>query len=494
MNNEIKADYDQQFLLPPSLEDWVSEDHPVRFIREFVDSMDLREMGFRERESEEGRPNYSSELLLKVWIYGYFERIYSTRGLEKACKIQLPLIWLTGIHYPDHNTLWRFFRNNRKVIKKVFAHSVRVALKGDLVGLVLQAVDGTKIVADASWRRSLHLKNLKALLEKLDESLDEVFDKIEESEEKESSDPEYSLPLRLQDKRKLRKFISEGIEELTEGEKRSLKERVEEGLDDLEEGDTEHLNLTDSESRMMKNGRKLDFCYNAQAVIDDKNQVILASSVTSEEVDKHQLTGMLDEARENTGKSSKETVSDSGYFSGEELKQVEDKGYPVLVNIPATVGNNPVGKEKLFDKKNFNYEAKQDLYICPKGGKLTFEKEAQRKNHKTRIYRCRQAKDCAFRGQCSKDRRGRSVERGPYEDYILRQIEKQKDAGKKELLSKRKKIIEPVFGWIKRNHKFSRWTFRGLESVNAQWQLVCTVVNMKKIFAKWAGGKLIYTR
>jgi len=160
MSNEIKADYVQEFILPPSIEDWVPEDHPVRFIREFVDSMDLEAMGFRERESEEGRPNYSNDMLLKIWLYGYFERIYSTRGLEKACKIQIPLIWLTGMHYPDHNTLWRFFRNNRKVIKKVFAHSVRVALKGDLVGLVLQAVDGTKIVADASWRRSLHLKNL----------------------------------------------------------------------------------------------------------------------------------------------------------------------------------------------------------------------------------------------------------------------------------------------------------------------------------------------
>ena len=492
MSNEIKTDYDQQFILPPSLEDWVPEDHPVRFIRLFVDSMDLEALGFKERESEEGRPNYSNELLLKIWIYGYFERIYSTRALEKACMVQLPLIWLTGMHYPDHNTLWRFFRKNRQVIKKVFAHSVKVALKGNLVGLVLQAVDGTKIVADASWRRSLHLKNLKALLEKLEESLDEVFDKIDESEEEESSDPSYKLPLKLQDKEELRKFISEGVEELSECEKRSLKEEVEECLDELEEEDTEHLNLTDSESRMMKNGRQLDFCYNAQAVIDEKNQVIVASSVTSDEVDKHRLTGMLDEAKENTGKNSEETVSDSGYFSGEELKEAEDKKYSVLVNIPATVGNNPAGKDKRFNKENFTYDSKQDVYICPKGGKLTFEREAERKDNKVRIYRCREAKECAFRWQCSKDRRGRSIERGPYEDYILRQIEKQKDEKKKALLSERKKIVEPVFGWIKRNNKFSRWTFRGRESVTAQWQLVCTTVNLKKLYGKWAEGKLAY--
>ena len=492
MSNEIKADYDQEFLLPPSLEDWVPEDHPVRFIREFVDSMDLEAMGFRERESEEGRPNYSNDMLLKIWLYGYFERIYSTRSLEKACKIQLPLIWLTGMHYPDHNTLWRFFRNNRKVIKKVFVHSVKVALRGNLVGLVLQAVDGTKIAADASRYRSLHLKNLEALLDKLEESIDEVFDEIEESEEKESNEPEYKLPLKLQDKKKLRKFINEGIGELSEDEKRSLKEEVEKGLDELERGATEHLNLTDSESRMMKNRGQLDFCYNAQAAIDDKNQVIVAASVSAEEVDKHQLTGVLDEAKENVGQASEETISDSGYFSGEQLKAAEDKRYSVLVNIPATVGNNSAGRDKAFQKKNFTYDGKQDVYVCPKGSKLSFEREVQRKAYRVRIYRCREAKECAFRWQCSKDRCGRSIERGPYEDYILRQIEKQKDEAKKALLSKRKKIVEPVFGWIKRNHKFSRWTFRGLESVNAQWQLVCTTVNLKKILAKWTEGNLVY--
>lgn len=492
MSNELKANYNQQFLLPPSLEEWIPEDHPVRFIREFVDSMDLEAMGFRERESEEGRPNYSNEMLLKVWIYGYFERIYSTRALEKACKVQLPLIWLTGMHYPDHNTFWRFFRNNRKVLKKVFAHSVKVALKGDLVGLVLQAIDGTKIVADASRRRSLHIKNLKALLEKLEESLDDVFEEIEEREEKESSDPEYSLPLKLQDKEELRKFISDGIKELSEDEKKTLKEGVEKGIDELKEADADHLNLTDPESRMMKNGRQLDYCYNAQAVIDEKEQVIVAASVTSDEVDKHQLTGMLDKAKENTGKASEETISDSGYFSGEELKQAEKKEYPVLVNIPATVGNNPAGKDNSFAKEKFIYDSKKDAYICPQGSKLTFEKEVKRKDHKGRIYRCSQAKDCTFRLQCSKDRRGRSIERRPYEDYIMRQIEKQKDTKKKELLSRRKKTAEPVFGWIKRNNKFSRWTFRGLESVNAQWQLVCTTVNLKKLFMKWGDGGLVF--
>jgi len=374
------------------------------------------------------------------------------------------------------------------VIKKVFAYSVKVALRGNLVGLVLQAVDGTKIVADASRYRSLHLKNLKALLDKLEGSIGEVFDEIEESEEEESSEPSYKLPLKLQDKKELRKFISEGIGELREDEKRSLKEEVEKGLDELEREATEHLNLTDSESRMMKNGRRLDFCYNAQAVIDEKNQVIVAASVTSEGLDNHQLTRMLDEAKENTEEIPEETISDSGYFSGEELKKAEEKGHSVLVNIPANVGSYPAKKDDSFGKKKFIYDSEKDVYICPKGCSLVFEKESKRERYKSRIYRCKQAKNCAFRFQCSKDKRGRSIERTPYDECILRQVEKQKDAVKKELLSRRKKIAEPVFGWVKRNNKFSRWTFRGLESVNAQWQLLCTTVNLKKLFSRWADG------
>ena len=161
MAKEIDADYSQQFLLPPSLEDWVAPDHPARFIRMFVDSLNLRELGFKERESEEGRPNYSNALLLKIWLYGYFYRHKSSRELEQACRKEMPLIWLSGMNYPDHNTLWRFFRHNRLSIKNVFKQTVQLAVKNDMVGLALQAVDGTKVLADASKHRSFHKGDIK---------------------------------------------------------------------------------------------------------------------------------------------------------------------------------------------------------------------------------------------------------------------------------------------------------------------------------------------
>jgi transposase len=165
---QIIADYKQVFLLPPCIEDWVGPDHPARFIRDFVDSMSLKELGFRVPDSETGRPAYSADLLLKAWLYGYFSRIRSSRKLEKGCMENMGLIWLTAMHGPDHNTLWRFWRDNRKVFKRVFKQSVQVAVKAELIGMAVHAVDGTKIVAGASREKFKNQDQLERMLENLD--------------------------------------------------------------------------------------------------------------------------------------------------------------------------------------------------------------------------------------------------------------------------------------------------------------------------------------
>jgi transposase len=150
MAQPIAPDYGQQFLFPPALEDWVPADHPARFLREFVDQLDLAALGFARPTAVEGRPPYAPSLLLKIWLYGYFHRIRATRKLEAACREHLALLWLTGLIQPDHNSLWRFWRNNQKALRGLFKQSVEVAVRAGAVGLALQAVDGTKIEAAAS--------------------------------------------------------------------------------------------------------------------------------------------------------------------------------------------------------------------------------------------------------------------------------------------------------------------------------------------------------
>jgi transposase len=494
MSNTIYPDYNQQFLLPQSLEDWIPLDHPARFIREFVESINFAELGFKERESEVGRGDYSNDLLLKVWLYGYFEKIYSNRGLERACYKHMALVWLTGINYPDHNTIWRFFRRNRASIKKVFKQTVQIAIKNDLVGFAVQAIDGTKIYADASKRRSLHKDDLKKLLSGLDESVDEIISEIEETHKRELSQPEYKLPERFHNKENLKRLINEGLEELSIEEKRTLKKAVEASIEELDKEKTNHLSLSDKQSRLMKTKGGNDFCYNAQGAVDEKEHIIVAASVTNEESDRHQMTKMVEECKENTGKAAEETLMDGGYFSGEELAKAEEENYSVLVNVPSSVDKDCSEEGAEFNKSKFTYESETDTYVCPEGNKLVFKRTVKRKNqsYEVRVYQCTNYRECPSRWKCSKAKLGRTVERTPYEEVIYRQVRKQKQKEKKYLLSKRKQIVEPVFGWIKHNNGFNRWLYRGLENVEAQWNLICTSVNLKKLYTHWMLKRLAF--
>jgi transposase len=506
MSNEIHPDYSHQFLLPPNIEDWVPIDHPARFIRFFVDSIDLPALGFIERKSEEGRPNYSNNLLLKIWLYGYFEKLYSTRGLEKACKDRFALVWLTGLNYPDHNTIWRFFDKNRTVIKQVFSQSVQVALKGDLVGLVLQAIDGTKIFADVSKNRSVYLKDLRQLLNKLDTSIDEVLAKISSQEVLECGDSSYGLPSEYQDKRKLKRLIDEGLDELSSEKKQELKRGVESEIEKLESEGVNQLNLTDRDARLMKtSGGSKSFCYNAQVAVDAESQIIVGSKVSSEPSDNHLLTEMIEESASNTGRVCDESLADGGYFSGKQLQEAKDKGYGVLVNMSDKdkgknknkifeVPSDKEGEVKILDfsKRAFLYDEARDIYICPMKKELPFERvhNNSSKGYAVRSYRCKHHKGCKYKEFCSKEKRGRCIERSPYEKAVEEQVKKQEDGNNRWQLRKRMHIVEPVFGWIKSNNKFFRWTYWGHKSVEAQWQLICTVINLKILYRKWLADSL----
>ena len=195
MGQLIAPDYGQQFLLPPAVEDWVGPQHPARFVREFIEALDLREYGINEEVASEGRPRYAASLLLKVWVYGYLHKIRTTRKLEAACRDQLPLIWLTGMIQPDHNSLWRFWRAHKVALRAVYHQTVKVAVHSGCVGLVLQAVDGTKIASWASSRTGWNKARMEKLLAALDEGVHQLELQVAHEPEESVS---YQLPAGLE--------------------------------------------------------------------------------------------------------------------------------------------------------------------------------------------------------------------------------------------------------------------------------------------------------
>ena len=465
MSYEIRANYSQSWLLPPSLDDLLAEDHPARFIREFVDALDLKKLGFKMRKGEEGRPNYAADLLLKVWLYGYLERVRSSRRLEKACRSDMALMWLTGMNYPDHNSLWRFWNDNRKQLKEVFRQTIRVAAKADLIGMVLHAVDGTKITARASTDKMWGRKILERKLARLDKSILEMTAEVERSEKQEGG--EYKLPEELVGKQKLQGVIQEKLAE-------------------LEKEDREHMHPGERDAKVMKNQEGTRLGYNSQAVADEKIGLIVAADITNEQNDKHQLTPMLERVKEEFGSVAEETVADSGYWSGEELAKAEGAHFPVLVNLDEEQAERELAGP--YGSSNFTYNKEEDCYVCPQGKVLTYERT--RPANKGRVYRCHSCKACPVREQCSKDKTGRSVERSPFIEARLRQEEKQKDEDKRKLLRLRMKTVEPVFAVIKEQLGFRRYTFGGLTKARSQWWFLCSLANLIRMYPLWRAGEL----
>ena len=466
MSHEIHADYSQTFLFPPCLEDWVGADHPARFIREFVEALDLTELGFAKHASEEGRPPYANDLLLKVWLYGYLGRIRSTRELEKACKEHLSLLWLTGLQAPDHNTLWRFWRDNRKALREVFRAGVKVAAAQGLIGMICHAVDGTKIRAVASRRTVEHQEDLEKLLAQVEKELAQREAEIEAAELAPGGD--YRLPEGLRETEKLRAKILESLAYLRQAERA-------------------HLHPQEREARLMPCEGRMDPAYNAQAVADAQAGIIVAAATVNEESDNAQLIPLLEETEANLGGVAETTLADGGYVSGEQLQEAEARGQAVLVAAGVETGGPKRGE---YHATKFTYDEARDEVLCPQGQRLRFEGRVNKGGEReVRSYRCESYKQCPVRALCSKRRDGRRIEISPQYGALLRQRAKRQDPRYQALMRQRSGLIEPVFACIKQAMGFRRWTVRGRDNVRTQWALLCTAYNLKKLYQHWAESR-----
>jgi transposase len=472
MSRELRADYTTRFLFPPALEDWVKADDPARFIRAFVDSLDLREIAGEEwaaaTEDTHGRPHYAFDLLLKVWLYGYLMNIRSSRKLERACRQMMPLVWLSGMYEPDHNTLWRFWARYRGALKKVFVNSVRVALEANLVGMVLQAVDGTRIASAASRRTAWHRADLQKILAAVDERIEKLEGQIAAAKEG-GAELDDRLPKKLQDDAQLRAAVKEALQT-------------------LESTDREHMHPKDPGARMMKGGtaRRIEFAYNAQAVCDASHGIVVAEAVVEDENDQQQLGPMLEQVQQNAGRAADQTLADCGYDTAESLARAEELEASVLV--AQRVNPDKVGPYHLA---RFTYDEQTRTVVCPRGEQLRKVGVATHhdKPYPLTRYRCDVWASCPVGKMCSK-RSSRVVEIGPHYGAVERQRQKLTDADNKRCLRRRSEIIERLFGQIKGNDGFTRWTFRGKEKVAAQWTMLCTAINLRQLIAALRPGVL----
>ena len=465
MSNLLAPDYGQQFLFPPALEDWVPAGHPVRFLRAFVDELDLPALGFPVPAAVEGRPPYAPGLLLKIWLYGYFFRIRSTRRLETACREVLPLVWLCGLLVPDHNSLWRFWRDHKKALRGVFKQTVQLALRTGAVGLALQAVDGTKIQSAASDRTGWSRDRMEKLLAALEVQLEQAELKIVEE--------------------------NSGVEALGIGlpaglaQRHALREEIQKGLAQLAADGRGHYHRVEPEARVMKVGDTLRPAYNAQAVVDAQENIIVACEATRQETDTGQLTGMIQQARENLGPlaATTTTLADRGYGAGADLQAADQNGQTVLV--PPLEGKP--AHDNPYATQHFAYDPEQATVTCPRGERLQYEGQTQEKDKPIARYRCHST-DCPVKAQCTQDPKGRRIEVRPHTAVVQAMRQRLAQPAGRSLYEQRGRIIEPRFGQAKHHDNLRRWTVRGLENVRTQWAMWCASWNLRVLWKRWQRG------
>jgi transposase len=484
MRNIISADRNQTFILPPCLEDWIAPAHPARFILEFVNQLDLKTMGLDTISRGEGGTAYAPEILLCIWLYGYYKKTFSLRKLELACHEELGFIWLTGNNRPDHNALWRFWDEHKEAIKNIFKETVKLAVKTDMVGFAVQALDGTKIQARCSGYGKYDENSLLLRLENIDSQIAQMEKTIKDSR----NDPSLLLPKELE-------------------KKGALREKIKNALKEVQEGKEKYVHPQEPDARRLKiNAVGNRFGHNAQAISDKKNNIIVHSEVVDTATDQHQLVPMIEGAeslrKEVLSELSSEvcedmkpkivelekqgqplTKADTGYAIISQLQEAKEKHYPVETPPPEGWGE----MKSEYHSGNFTYDKEGDFVTCPRKQKLERKGGREQSNRELVYYRnatsCRQ---CPVRLECCGKSRYRTIGVCGCRKYLEELGRKWRDdKAYRKSYKERSAMIEPRFSQVKQQLGFRRWSFFSLTKVKVQWSFMCSVLNLLEMGKKW---------
>lgn len=465
----LRNDYERTDLLPPRLEDWAPAHHPVRFVRAFVQGLDLVALDFKLPTSDQGGSVIDPSCLLSVWLYCWMERIRTLRQMERACLQLLPVMWLCGGLCPDKNTLWRFFLDNKKPLRKLLSEQVRFAAAAGMIGWALHAIDGSKIGAASSGETALWRKRLEDKLKRLEELTDLELARLEATA-REDLEPSFAVPEAFQS---------------ADAQKAFVRDYLQRNLERFEDSERKVIHPAEPEAVGVKGRGFSGLGYNGQIDVDEKSDLIVAADVVAEANDMAQMAPMMARVEEEQGRVADATLLDAGYDSTEQMAQVEERGFNAMVSL-AQQDNGP------FAKTHFTYDREQDTYICPQKRSLPLlrilqptKKDPSGRKH----YRC-DPEGCPVRARCTKSPRGRSVYRFGNEEVRERMAAKTKTPEGKVLLRRRKAIVEHKFGQIKANEGFRRFRRKGLEKVRVEWSLVCCASNLWKLHKMWMSGEL----
>jgi len=476
----IQSYKDQDWLLPPSIEELIPEDHICYLVEALVDSIDFE--AFDLKYAGAGHPAYHPRVLLKILVMGVMDRVRSSRRLAKAARENIVYMHLSEKLAPDFRTISDFRKDNPDVLKKAFRYTVELGKQEGLLDLSHLSTDGSKVKASASNKRVLTGDEIAFLLRFVDEELAE-WAKRDTEEDKIFGELRGFDQLPGNSKKAVQKAAKYYIEKLREkgnAFKEELQDKLKRAQEESMESGSRQTSVTDPESRFIKNGKgRIELSYNAQITVD-KGGFIISSDVCQDATDLKQLEPQVLQTEENVGPlpAGVRWSFDAGYFAGANIKFLTDKNIDGYIPEHKKITMDP------YDKSGFRYDVEKNEYICPVKKRVRFlgEHFDKQKGKTIIVYKGEECVGCKEQSKCTRKKDGiRYIKDFPYEAERNTMREKMKTPMAKEIYALRSSTVEPVFGDIKENKGLRSFLTRGLERVKTEFNLACIATNLKKI-------------
>ena len=452
---------DQVTLLPECLDDFIGEDNPVRIVDAFVDELDLQALGFnRAAPASTGRPAYHPAVLLKLYIYGYLNRIQSSRRLEREAQRNVELMWLTGRLAPDFKTIADFHHHNGVGIRKVCSHFIGICRELKLFSQAIIAIDGSKFKAVNNGDNNFSNGKIEGRKRQIEQSIQRYLDALETADRTQPAEVEAKTK-RLKEKIELLRLQMQKLEQ------------VQEQIKQQPDG---QISTVDPDSRVMISKGQGVVGYNVQAAVDTQNHLIVAHEVTNIGNDRAQLSKMAKAAKQEMAADNLQALADRGYFNGPEIKACEDAGIEAFVPKPLTSNAKADGR---FDKSDFVYLSETDEYRCPAGESAIHRfNTVERSGLNVRVYWSSACIGCPQKSECTTSQY-RRIRRWEHEDVLERMQERLNT--KTDAMTVRRRTVEHVFGTLKHWMGSTHFLTKTLAHVGTEMSLHVLAYNFKRV-------------